>query len=152
VEGGRPQEADILDDVVSHPLVRASGGVVWRPVDNGIEVLLVHRPRYDDWSFPKGKCDPGETDEACAVREVQEETGLRCVLGQELPSTRYVDGKGRDKLVRYWEMAVADQLDWVPGAEVDEQLWLRIDEAGRRLSYGRDVEVLDAFARLAGSR
>ena len=64
----------------------------------------MHRPRYDDWSLPKGKADEGESDAACALREVEEETGLTCVLGDELPSTHYRDSKGRDKTVRYWAM------------------------------------------------
>jgi len=125
--------------------VRAAGGVPWRRgLDGTVEVLLVHRPHYDDWSFPKGKCDKGEGDEACARREVAEETGLACRLGAELPEQRYQDHKGRDKVVRYWAMQ--------PGAgdgrlehEVDEVAWLTLDAARRRLTYRRDVEVLDAL-------
>lgn len=104
-------------------------------------MLLVHRPAYDDWTFPKGKADPGESDEACAVREVEEETGLRCLLGRELPSTTYVDAKGRPKEVRYWVMEVAG------GAlrfehEVDEARWLPASEAAELLTYERDIAVL----------
>src|SRR5205807_7477574 len=86
-------------------LVRAAGGVVvqWRD-DGKLEVLLVHRPAYNDWSLPKGKAHEGESDEDCALREVKEETGVRCELGPEVDSTSYVDGKGRPKLVRYWLM------------------------------------------------
>ena len=81
--------------------VRAAGGVVWRRNGAGpVEILLVHRPRYGDWSLPKGKCDKGESDEDCALREVEEETGWRCRLGPELPSTRYRDNKDRSKVVR----------------------------------------------------
>ena len=87
-------------------LVRAAGGVVVRAGADGPEVLLVHRPAYDDWTFPKGKLDRGETEEECALREVEEETGLRCTLGRELGSTTYRDGKGRRKRVRYWLMEV----------------------------------------------
>ncbi|MEJ7764964.1 MAG: NUDIX hydrolase [Acidimicrobiales bacterium] len=125
--------------------VRAAGGAVWRRgPDGGLEVLLVHRPRYDDWSLPKGKCDRGETDEACALREVAEETGLRCTLGPKLPGQRYVDHRGRKKVVRYWAMtAVAG--DGRLEHEVDEVAWLALDEARRRLTYARDVEVLDAL-------
>jgi 8-oxo-dGTP pyrophosphatase MutT (NUDIX family) len=134
-------------------VVRAAGGLVWRLSDEGtVEVLIVHRPRYDDWSVPKGKCDASESDEACAVREVEEETGLRCTLGHHLPSASYVDGRGRPKVVRYWEMTVADDLGFTPGAEVDEVRWLPVDDVERQLSYGHDVEVLDAFARFAGVR
>ena len=131
----------------------AAGGVVWRQrPDGGVEVALVHRPRYDDWTFPKGKNDPGETDECCAVREVEEETGMRCTLGHELVSSRYVDNRGRDKLVRYWAMTVAEELPREADHEVDVVAWLPVDEAEHRLSYGRDVEVLDDFARWAGVR
>src|SRR5438093_9997880 len=97
--------------------VRAGGAVVWRESPDGVEVLLVHRPKYGDWTFPKGKCEPGESDEECAVREVEEETGLRVTLGTELPSTSYIS-KGRPKLVRYW-LAQA-KGDARPQNEVDE--------------------------------
>ena len=130
---------------MSGRVVRAGGGVVWRDRDGAVEVLLVHRPRYDDWTFPKGKCDDGEGDEDCARREVEEETGLRCELGRELASTRYVDGNGRDKLVRYWAMTVAEQLAWVPGDEVDDQRWVRVDDAAECLTYDRDQAVLASF-------
>jgi 8-oxo-dGTP pyrophosphatase MutT (NUDIX family) len=82
-------------------LVRAAGGLVVREGEHGPEVLLVHRQRYDDWTFPKGKVDPGESDEDAARREVEEETGFRCALDLELPSTQYVDARGRPKVVRY---------------------------------------------------
>jgi 8-oxo-dGTP diphosphatase len=125
--------------------VRAAGGAVWRHRrDGSIEVLLVHRPRYDDWSLPKGKCEEGEADEACALREVAEETGLSCELGPELPSQRYRDHKGRDKVVRYWAMEVVAG-DGTLEHEVDEVAWLPLDGARRRLTYARDTEVLDAL-------
>ena len=134
-------------------VVLAAGGIVWRQrADGAIEVVLVHRPRYDDWTFPKGKNDPGESDEDCAVREVEEETGLRCSLGHELVSSEYVDGRGRDKVVRYWAMTAAEEHPRAPDDEVDLVEWLTIEEAERRLSYGRDVEILDDFARWAGVR
>ena len=91
---------------LSTPLIRAAGGAVWRRVPAGVEVVLVHRPAYDDWALPKGKLEPGETDEEAALREVREETGLSCRLGTELPSTTYADGQGRPKVVRYWTMTV----------------------------------------------
>jgi 8-oxo-dGTP pyrophosphatase MutT (NUDIX family) len=115
--------------------------VVLRGSGDRLEVLLVHRPRYDDWSFPKGKAEPGESDENCAVREVAEETGLRCSLGRELPSTEYIDPKGRPKRVRYWEMeVVGGELAFEH--EVDGGRWVSPEAATALLSYPRDVEVL----------
>jgi 8-oxo-dGTP diphosphatase len=121
--------------------VKASGGVVWRRGERGIEVALVHRPRYDDWSFPKGKLDPGEGWEAAALREVQEEIGLRCRLGHELPPTAYRDSKGREKVVRYWMMEPLDG-EFAPSREVDEVRWLPAAEARARLSYDHDRDLL----------
>jgi len=109
--------------------------------------MLVHRPRYDDWSFPKGKCADEESDEDCAHREVGEETGLRCRLGEELPPARYVDGKGRPKVVRYWEMTPTGG-DFSPNDEVDEVRWLGVSDARSALSYRHDREVLDALVLL----
>jgi 8-oxo-dGTP diphosphatase len=119
--------------------------VVWRRTGNGdTEVLLVHRPKYDDWSLPKGKCGEGEDDFACAVREVGEETGLRVEPGAELPTTRYHDAKGRPKVVRYWSMRALDGR-FEPSDEVDEVRWVPLDDAGRELSYDHDREVLAAL-------
>lgn len=119
-------------------VVRAAGGLVVR---DG-RVLLVHRPKYDDWSFPKGKCEAGESDEACALREVEEETGLRCELLDEVGRTSYVDGKGRPKLVRYWRMH-AMHGEFVPDDEVDEIRWEVPNEAARLLSWSRDAPLLE---------
>ena len=126
-------------------VVRAAGGVVIRDGEGGPEVALVHRPRYDDWSLPKGKRDPGETDEQCAVREVEEETGLRCALGRELLPTRYLDRHGRPKVVRYWDMHVVGSRPFESNDEIDEVVWLPIHEAVRRLSYPHDSDVLRAL-------
>jgi 8-oxo-dGTP diphosphatase len=117
--------------------VKASGGVVTR----GGKVALVHRPRYDDWSFPKGKMDKGETWEECALREVQEEIGLRCALGEELSFTSYRDPKGRAKVVRYWMMEPLDG-EFVPSDEVDEVRWLDPAGAEALLSYEHDRALL----------
>jgi 8-oxo-dGTP diphosphatase len=119
-------------------MIRAAGGVVTR---DG-RVLLVHRPRYDDWTFPKGKADAGETDEACAVREVHEETGWWCELGDELPSTEYVDAKGRPKRVRWWRMQPVADDGFAANDEIDELRWASADEARTLLSYDRDLELL----------
>jgi len=121
--------------------VKASGGVVWRRDERGLEVALVHRPRYDDWSFPKGKLDAGEGWEEAALREVEEEVGLRCRLGHELPPTSYRDNKGRSKVVRYWMMEPLGG-EFVPSDEVDEIRWLPASEAAKLLSYEHDRELL----------
>src|SRR5579859_1970709 len=105
--------------------VRAAGGLVRR---DGT-VLLVHRPRYDDWTFPKGKAEEGESDEDCALREVHEETGLRCTLDGELPATHYVDARGRPKQVRWWRMQPIADDGFTPNDEVDELRWVDRDEA-----------------------
>jgi 8-oxo-dGTP diphosphatase len=127
-------------------VVQAAGGVVSRRGEDGrLEVLLVHRPRYDDWTFPKGKLEPGETHEQAALREVEEETGFRCDLGGELPSTSYHDSKGRPKSVRYWAMRPLEGA-FCPHGEVDEVRWLPPDGARNLLSHQRDQAVLDAFA------
>jgi 8-oxo-dGTP diphosphatase len=127
--------------------VRAAGGVVWRRRGGGeLEILVVHRPRYDDWSIPKGKCEEGESDEDCALREVQEETGLTVSLGTELPSTRYRDNKGRPKTVRYWAMEpVSGDGEFTPNAEIDEIRWLPLADAVKLLSYDHDRPVLEAL-------
>ena len=131
------------------PTVLAAGGVVWRrSPSGGLEVLLVHRPRYDDWTVPKGKLDPGEDHSSAALREVAEETGLRCTLGPELPSTSYMDRKGRPKQVRYWAMT-ASGGEFTPTDEVDEIRWVPVETAGSLLTYGRDIDVLRGLRRVA---
>jgi 8-oxo-dGTP pyrophosphatase MutT (NUDIX family) len=148
VETGAASVASPVD-VSATPTVRAAGGIVYRRAPDGEpKVLLVHRPRYDDWSLPKGKADPGERDEDTALREVEDETGLRCLLGDRAGETRYRDSKGRNKIVQYWLMepeSMVDAIDrnaFVPNAEVDEVRWCTVTEAIQRLSYAHDRELL----------
>jgi 8-oxo-dGTP pyrophosphatase MutT (NUDIX family) len=125
-------------------LIRAAGGVLIRPGGSGVEVLVVHRPKYDDWTFPKGKADRGESDEKCALREVEEETGLRCELLHELPATHYRDAQHRLKRVRYWLMKpLAGEL--VFRHEVDAARWLAPEVAREVLTYPRDLTVLEGL-------
>lgn len=122
--------------------VRAAGGLVTRATGDGVEVLVVHRPRYDDWSLPKGKAEAGEADEETALREVEEETGYGCVLGEEIPSHRYVDRHGRDKEVRYWRMTVEREGAWAPNDEIDERRWVAPAEAEHLLTYDADRKLI----------
>ena len=132
-----PAAADVL----------AAGAVLWRPGFHGTEIGLVHRPKYDDWSFPKGKLDAGETMPFAAVREIAEETGQAARLGPIVSDVRYSVPEGR-KLVRYWA-AEARGGEFVPGAETDELRWLDAAGAAELLSYPHDVEVLRRFAEIA---
>jgi 8-oxo-dGTP diphosphatase len=117
--------------------IEAAGGVVVR---DG-EVALVHRPRYDDWTLPKGKLDQGESFEGAAVREVEEETGVRARLVRELPATEYRVGQRR-KIVRYWLMDVEHEGPFQPNEETDQLRWVTPEEALRLLTYDRDRDLL----------
>jgi 8-oxo-dGTP diphosphatase len=126
--------------------VRAAGGLVVRdaPPDT-VEVALVHRPKYDDWSLPKGKLKPGESWPEGALREVEEETGLRCELGPELEPVRYHDRKARPKLVRYFRMRPLGG-DFTPSDEVDELRWAQPGEALELLDYEHDRSLVRGLA------
>jgi 8-oxo-dGTP pyrophosphatase MutT (NUDIX family) len=142
--------ASRAQSVVLNRKVRAAGGVVARRLENAeVQVLVVHRGKHDDWTFPKGKAHRGERDEDCAVREVEEETGLRCVLEDELAGTAYRDSRGRQKRVRYWAMRpVGGSLQ--PADGVDAARWLSPAEAEVILTYDRDLDVLGSFLASPG--
>jgi 8-oxo-dGTP diphosphatase len=127
-------------------VVRAAGGVVVREAGCVAEVVIVHRPKYDDWTLPKGKVEEAESDEECALREVAEETGLVCELLEELQSSAYRDSSGRPKVARYWLMRpVGGTLR--PTREVDDARWVSFDAAEAELTYERDLNVLRSAPR-----
>ncbi|MER7515267.1 NUDIX hydrolase [Streptomyces sp. NPDC126499] len=131
--------------MTSPDLVLAAGAVLWRPAASGegIEIALVHRPKYDDWSHPKGKLKRGETAEECALREIREETGQSCALGARLPTVRYM-ANGRPKEVTYWA-ARALGGTFTPTREIDALAWLPPAPARRRLTQAHDRELLDVL-------
>jgi 8-oxo-(d)GTP phosphatase len=130
-----------MDD--AEEMTRAAGAVLWRHDGVGIEIAVIHRPRYDDWSFPKGKLKNGEHILLAALREVEEETGVRPRLGRRLPARTYLKG-GRSKRVDYWA-ATGDPGEFVPGDEVDRVEWLPVSYAEQRLTYAHDVDLLHEF-------
>ncbi|HEX4745300.1 MAG TPA: NUDIX hydrolase [Gaiellaceae bacterium] len=125
--------------------MRAAGGLVVRHDASGTaEILVVHRPAYDDWSFPKGKLEPGESDEDAATREVEEETGLVCRLERELATTSYRDARGRPKTVRYWLMTpVGGHLQ--AANEIDDARFVPVAAARELLTYARDRALLESL-------
>jgi 8-oxo-dGTP diphosphatase len=121
--------------------VRAAGGVVVAGEGRGRRVAVVHRPRYDDWSLPKGKLEAGEGFEQAALREIEEETGQRCRIVRELEPNGYRDHKGRSKLVRWFLMEPLDGR-FEPSEEVDELRWLAPPEAAALVDYEHDRRLL----------
>ncbi len=154
-EEGEPEKVDAMSsprDVFAGDrwddpsLVHAGGGLVMRPGPGGMpEIIVVHRPGYDDWTLPKGKLvNETEDGQEAALREVEEETGLRCRLGRPVGTTHYIDHKGRAKVARYWEMRPL-RGHFEPNREVDEMRWLTVHEALELLSYEHDRELLEEW-------
>ncbi|MFD8700991.1 NUDIX hydrolase [Kitasatospora sp. NPDC059648] len=139
------------------PVVLAAGAVLWlpgKPKPSGRlgrpRIAVIHRPKYDDWSLPKGKLDPGEGVVEAALREVAEETGFRCLLGPELPAQHYL-AQGRPKEVRYWA-AVPTGGAFRPNREVDRLEWLPAGKARARLTHDRDRLLVDALLAILGAK
>lgn len=132
---------------MSGDLVRAAGGVVVRGEGDGQRIALIHRPKYDDWSLPKGKLLDGEDEVVAALREVEEETGLRCRLVDDVGAVTYADRNGRPKVVRYWTMT-PEEGTFRPGDEVDELRWVSRAEAIALLSYPHDRDLLRSALEL----
>lgn len=144
--GAHPAPGAHQDPGQAQDTVLAAGCVLWRHAPHGgpgIEICLVHRPKYDDWSHPKGKLKRGEDALAAALREVLEETGHRCVPGARLPSLRYL-ANGRPKHVTYWA-AETRSGSFAASAEVDAIAWLPPAAARRRLTQPRDRDLVDAL-------
>ena len=123
-------------------MVLAGGGIITNPKG---KILLIHRPHYDDWSFPKGKIDKGETIESCALREVWEESCYQCSVVLSLGKFGYVDRTGRDKEVHYWRMQIVSG-EFTANDEVDEITWVDVEKAFKLLTYERDKDLLLRFA------
>ncbi len=139
-----------LDPMETEYQVMASGGVLIRKgghEKNEFFYALIHRPRYNDWSLPKGKQESGEDPLACALRETLEETGYICTPIEELLSSSYIDNRGRSKLVRFWLMEVADGK-FAPNEEADSLAWLPFDLAKNTLTYEKDRNVLESAKAL----
>ena len=149
---GRTLSSMLEPEGRAEEIVRAAGGaIVRRAPDGALEVALVHRPHREDWTFPKGKAEPGESLEDCARREVAEETGFECRLGRFIGHTEYRDRLDRPKVVAYWVMTV-EGGEFAPGSEVDELRWVTPDAAAGLLTYERDLELLDALGAAARER
>jgi 8-oxo-dGTP diphosphatase len=135
------------DKVAAVKLIRSAGGVVWRSGADGPEIAVVHRDRYDDWSLPKGKLDPGEHELIAAVREVREETGAIAVPTARLPGTRYLTGEpGTEKSVDFWTMEVLTETTFTPNDEISALRWMTAAAADDLLTYAHDRGIVAAFA------
>ena len=138
----------IVPDDVPNDLIRAAGGIVTRPVAGGrVEVACIYRESRGDWTFPKGKLDPGETFEEGALREVLEETGMTCRVVRFAGTTNYTHRKGKPKIVAYYLMAVQEG-DFTPNDEVDELVWLPLESVHAHLTWDRDRELFELVAQL----
>ena len=134
----------IVDDAT---IVRSAGGIVSRIVNSRLQVLIIHRTRHMDWSFPKGRLEPNEASEKAAVREVHEETACMCLIEHPLPTVRYIDRNGHPKEVRFWTMSIIAEAQFLPNDEVDQIEWLSFFQAIEKLSYKTDRILLKrAFA------
>lgn len=143
--GDNPVTAAMGTIAEPEDLVYAAGCVVWRINRSGrVKILLIHRPAYDDWSFPKGKRDEGETDLECARREVEEECGVVGEIGPELSPVHYVDKKGRDKVVRFWTMLYRSG-EFVPNSEVDSIRWVKLNKVAGQLTRERESQLVEDF-------
>ncbi|MCB7135238.1 NUDIX hydrolase [Cellulosimicrobium marinum] len=160
LQGGVPLVPALGPTHVEHaPVIESAGALVWRRHEGELQVRLVHRPRYDDWSWPKGKLDPGETFPTAAAREVAEETGKPVVLGVPLPGLQYLTPEGRVKRVHYWAarrasrsrdagaLAARAPVPPVSPQEIDDATWLSVPDAARRLTRYADRGPLDALVR-----
>lgn len=136
--------------------IYAAGAVCWRVIDDKVKVLVIHRPRHDDVTFPKGKVDPGESLPQTAVREIKEETGLDVALGTPIGVSRYTMPSGLDKIVHYWAAEVTDDAvlvsSFLPNDEVAALEWVSIKKARTSLSYEHDTEILDNFSALVDQK
>ena len=142
-EPGSPDAGDFGSGAVE---VWAAGGIVWREGEQGVEVLVIHRPHRRDWSLPKGKLDPGETFSEAAAREIHEETGFECDLDEPVATIRYRDAKNRAKAVVYFP-AIVTGGEFVPNPEADECRWLDPASAMELLTYPHDRDLVDRVTR-----
>jgi 8-oxo-dGTP pyrophosphatase MutT (NUDIX family) len=122
----------------------AAGGIVWRQIDGSFRLALIHRPKYDDWTLPKGKPDPGETLAETARREVREELGCDVTFGEFAGTTHYNRSDGKLKIVLFWHMVPVGEFHFIPNNEVDQVQWLTREEAAKKLDHPVEVELIDS--------